>query len=291
MIEEASAILDGVGQKSRVMVRRATFVKVVAGSAQVDMVSSRFLAEFGTGYVPQPGETVQVLTVEDRHLVLPARALPGTGTVLSASGDYVTVATVVGEQRLPYVGATPSAGNVVGISWSETPFVIGKLSTSPNPTPPPPDPGGGGAVRSATFMAIDTGSSDRGAARWWQAQPWASNTTFGAWFYGSQIKDTIPAGAQFVSLEFYVSWQSRSGGDPRFVLHDAASKGSLPNYSAYVQWGPAGGWQTPPGAGDWFNALKAGGSWWGVGLNQGGYSRFSSRAQDSMSGAIRISWR
>lgn len=290
MTSEVDALFSQFGDTPRVLVRRGVFAGITDGVARVDMGDSRFACDWGTGYIPTVGETVQVLTVDARHLLFPAKALPGTGTVLTAAGNRVNVQTTAGTYSLPYVGTAPTSGDLVGISWSETPFIIGKLSTStppPSPVPPPV----AGQTRSATFQAIDTGSSDRGRARWWQAQPWASDSTFGAWFYGTQIKDTIPAAAQFVSLEFYVSWQSRSGDSPRFVLHNAASKGDLPGYSAPVSWAPAGGWQTPPGAQDWFNALKAGGSWWGVGLNQGGYSKFSSRAQDSMTGALRISWR
>ncbi|OJU41827.1 MAG: hypothetical protein BGN97_03760 [Microbacterium sp. 69-10] len=288
MIEEAVNILDAI--PSDVAVRQARFAEVRAGVAYVDMGDSRFVAEFGAGFVPRVGETVQILSVGRRHLMFPARALPGTGTVMTVSSGLAKVQTAVGEVSMPYIGTAPVSGDLVGISWSEQPFVIGKLSVQPDAPEPIPDPGGG-AVRSATFMATDTGSTDRGQSRWWQAQPWASNTTYGAWFYGTQIRDTITAGASLVSLEFYVSWVQRQGGDPRFALHNLASKSGVPAMGTYTPWAPGSGWQTPPMAQAWFDALKAGGSALGVGLNQGGYNKFSSRAQNAMSGALRISWR
>lgn len=287
MIDEAAAILDVQGQPA---VRLARFAELGEdGSAYVDMDMSRFVAE-PTGYVPQVGETVQILSVGRRHLMFPARALPGTGTVMTVTAGVVTVQTTAGQFSMPYVGDAPTSGDLVGLSWSEQPFVIGKLSVQPSTPDPIPDPGGS-TVRSATFLATDTGSTDRTQSRWWQAQPWASNTTYGAWFYGTQIRDTIPAGASLVSLEFYVSWAQRQGGDPRFALHNLASKAGVPVMQPYTQWAPGSGWQTPPMAGAWFDALKAGGSAFGVGLNQGGYNKFSSRAQNAMSGALRISWR
>jgi hypothetical protein len=289
VIEEAISILNsGAGQ---IDVRQARFAEVKAGVAYVDMGDSRFVAEVGTGYVPQVGETVQILSIGRRHLMLPARVLPGTGTVMTVSSGLAKVQTIAGEFTMPYVGTAPASGDRVGISWSEQPFVVGKLSVQPPGPDPIPDPGGGG-TRSATFMVTDTGSTDRGPARWWQSQPWASSSTFGCWFYGTQIRDTIPAAAQLVSLEFYVDVRKvNAGGTPRFALHNLASKSGLPSMQPYTQWAPGGGWQTPPMDGEWFAGLKAGGSALGVGLNQGGWTQYASRAENAMSGALRISWR
>lgn len=292
MIDEAAAMFDTFGDAPRVMLRRGVFSGVGAGVALVDMGTSRFACDWGTGYVPTVGETVQILTVNDRHILLPSKALPGTGTVMTTSATLVTVQTIAGTFTMPFIGTAPTSGSLVGISWSETPFVIGALSVQPTTPGPVPNPGGGGpTLRSATFQVTDTGSTDRGSPRWWQAQPWASNSTFGAWFYGNQIRDSIPAAAEFVSLEFYVSWQQRQGAAPRFALHDSGAKGLIPGFGAVTAWNPEGGWQVPPDPAGWFNQLKAGGSRMGVGLNQGGYNKFSSRAQDSMTGALRISWK
>lgn len=289
MIDEVEAWFDEFGDDNPTRVRKAVFAEARDGVAWVDMGGSRFACDF-TGFVPRVGDTVQVVSIGHRHLLFAARALPGTGTVMTVSSGLAKVTTVAGEFTMPYVGTAPASGDLVGISWSETPFVVGKLSVQPVGPAPVPNPGGA-TTRSATFLATDTGSTDRDKARWWTAQPQAGNTMYGAWFYGTQIRDTIPASAQFVSLEFYVSWQYRSGGAPRFALHDFGYKNGLPNFGPYAQWDPPGGWQTPADAAGWFAALKAGGGMLGVGLNQGGYNKFSSRAQDSMSGALRISWR
>lgn len=273
-----------------VNIRRGIFVALQDGAAVIDMADSRFVADFGSGHVPMPGDAVVVVSAHGRHLMFPGRPLPGVGTVLTVTSGMVRVNTTIGEFTMPHVGAAPTSGDLVGVSWSEQPYVVGKLSVQPVAPAPIPDPSVG-VVRSATFMPTDTGSTDRDKSRWWQAQPWASNTTFGAWFYGDQIRNTIPAGASFVSVEFFVAWQQRQGGAPRFALHNLPTKTGVPSMGAYTQWNPNAGWQTPPMAQAWFDGLKAGGGSYGVGLNKGGYNRFSSRAQNAMSGALRISWR
>ncbi|UTT53818.1 hypothetical protein [Microbacterium maritypicum] len=257
MIDEAAALFDGFGDAPRVVLRRGVFSGVGAGVAWVDMGTSRFACDWGTGYVPTVGETVQVLTVNDRHMLFPSRALPGTGVVMTTGANMVTVQTIAGTFTMPFIGTAPTSGALVGISWSETPFVIGALSVQPKPLDPVPNPGGG-TLRSATFQAIDTGSTDRLQVRWWTGQPRAGNSTFGAWFYGTQIRDTIPAGATLVSLQFFASWQQRKFDAPRFALHDQAVKAGIPAFGAYTAWAPGDGWQTPPMADAWFAALKAG---------------------------------
>lgn len=291
MIDESAAILQRLEALTPVAVRKATFVEPDDGFAVVDMGDSRFVADFGTGYVPVPGETVQIISVGERHLLFPAGPKPGVGTVVTSSGLQAQVETSNGTFSMPYTGDQPASGDRVLVHWTEDGPVCGaRLSTTPEPPPPIPTPDTG-TVRSATFRAIDAGSTDRGQSRWWQAQPWASNTTFGAWFYGTQIRDTIPAGATLVSLEFFSAWASRSGGAPRFALHNLAAKTGVPSFGAYTEWVPGDGWQSVPMAAAWFAALKAGGLSLGVGLNQGGWNQFSSLAQNSMSGALRISWR
>lgn len=290
MTDEVDAMFAQFGGAARVLLRRGVFAEVRSGVAWVDMGESRFACDFGSGYVPRVGDTVQVLTVDDRHMLFPARALPGVGTVQTIGSGQVTVETTAGMFTMPYVGTAPTSGQLVGLSWSEQPFVIGPLSVQPEAPLPVPDPGAG-QVRSATFQVVDTGSHNVGSSNYWQAQPWASDSTFGGWFYGTQISDTIPASAEFVSLEFYVSWQSRYGGQPNFGLHGLPWKSGQLSFTNVQPWAPAAGWQTPPNAATWFAALKAGGGRSGIGLSHGGWNKFSSRAQDSMSGALRISWR
>ena len=291
ILPEADAILAG-DDSPRLNVRKATFVGVVDGFAQVDMGDSRFVCDFGSGYIPNVGEIVRVWTVGDQHFVFPSGPRPAAGTVLTVSETTVTVQTLTGNLTIPFLAAAPASGDRVGIVWSEDgPWCAGKLSSTPPPPTPIPEPGGGMTQRSAVFRAIDAGTANQGSANWWQPQPWASETTLGGWFYGGQIKDTIPAAARFVSMEFYASWQSRYGGAPRWGVHRLPFKSGVLAVDGAAEWVPAQGWNSLPWAGDWFNALKTGGPYYGIGLQHGGWNKFSSLAEDGMSGALRITWK
>lgn len=290
-MNDTDRLLKLVGEKSTVTSRIGTYAGTSGGQALIDIDKSRFPATFLTGYLPIVNEPVHVWSVDGSwFLVGPTSGRPATGIVATVSAGRVTATTDFGKFTMPAVGTLPTSGQTIAIGWPG-PVCLGALSTQPIAPPVPPDPGGGGVtVKEALFRAIDAGSTDRGPARWWQAQPWASNTTFGAWFYGSQIKDTIPSGAQLVSMEMYINRVQDSGDPPRFTLHTDGWKGGVPGMSAYVAWDPPNGWNAVPSAG-WFGSLIAGGPYWGIGLNQGGFNKFAALTQDGLSGALRIKWK
>lgn len=281
-------------RKSTVTKRVGTYVGNDGLNALVDLGGQRISVPFATAHVPQINDPVWVDAIDGAlRLTGPTQPKPGLGVILTVTGSRAVVRTDFGDFAMPVAphDPAPTSGDTVGISWSSGPWCTLLVDVPEAPVPPPPPSSGGGEVKTAEFRAVDAGSTDRGSSRWWQAQPWSSESTFGAWFYGNQIKDTIPAGAEFVSLEFYVSWAVRRFGGSRFTLHSDAFKGGVPAMTGYTVWNPDGGWQTPPDPAGWFNALKAGGDRFGVGLNQGGYEQFKSLAQDGMSGALRIKWK
>ena len=100
MIEEASQILQGLDARTPVAVRKARFVEPRDGFAVVDMGDSRFIADF-VGYVPVAGETVQIVSVGERHLLFPAGPKPGIGTVLTVTAGVVTAQTIAGVVAMP----------------------------------------------------------------------------------------------------------------------------------------------------------------------------------------------
>lgn len=287
-----------LAEKTRVTVYVGRYVGADGMRALVDLGDQRVPVPFASGgMVPEINEPVHVWSFDGSMMMVgPTAPKPGIGVVTTAAGDMVNVQTDFGTFLMPYGPPSdpPTSGDTVAINWSTTPSCV-KLSVSPEPVPPAPDPGGiagpGKQTRTVEFRAINAGSTDRGAPRWWTDRPYASNSTFGAWFYGTQIKDSIPADAEFVGLEFYIAYQQRQGGAPRFALHDQAFVAGVPGFWPYFEWAPPAGWQTPPDPAAWFNALKTGGDRWGVGLNQGGFNQFKSLASDGMSGALKITWR
>lgn len=296
-MNEIEALAKAIGERSIVIPRRATYVsRTETGQALVQIEDRTFSVDFATNYMPTKNETVHVWQIDGAlFLIGPVASNPTRGVVATTSSTRLTITTDLGTLLdVPFVGAQPLAGDTVALGWSEGPLCLGRISTYASivpPTPPAPPPPPPAQVRSATFYPIDTGSTDRNQMRWWTAQPYASNSTYGAWVYGGQIKDTIPASAELVSLQFYVAWAQRQGAAPRFVLHTIPFLNAVPGVSAYWEWAPGSGFQTPPDPLAWFNGLKAGGPWFGVGLNQGGYNRFASRAQDGSSGALSIAWK
>ncbi|WP_147436700.1 hypothetical protein [Microbacterium telephonicum] len=222
----------------------------------------------------------------------PVGPRPGVGVVSTVADPLVTVTTDFGDFQMPFAGDTPpTSGDTVGISWSSGPW-CSKLSTSPDEPAQPPGPiGGGGRVQVAEFRAVDAGTTHSNGD-WWQAQVWAADNNDGAWFFGSQVRDTIPAGATFESLQVFINRIQKQGAAPNWALHSSASKSGVPSFTGLGAWHPGGnGWQTPPFAAVMFDALKGGGSALGFGFPNGGYNKFASLAQDGMSGALKISWK
>lgn len=287
---DTDAVLKLLGEKSRVVARVGRYVGVVGGQAIVDIDQSRFPTTFLTGFLPVPNDPVHVWSVNGMwFLVGPASGRPSFGVVTTVTGGRVTVTSDFGNFTMPHIGAAPTSGDTVGISWPG-PVCLGRLSVQPDVPVTPTDPGsGGGLLKDATFMAVDAGSTDRGSARWWTGQPWASSSTYGAWFYGTQIKDTVPAGSAVESMEIFIRRVQDQGDAPRFTLHTSAYKGGVPGMSPYLTWDPPNGWNQVPAG--WASALIGGGGYWGVGLNQGGWNKFASLAEDGFSGALRIKWR
>lgn len=296
MTSDAEFFAEQLGQLSPTKLRRGRFVGLNGDRlALVDMGDSRFPCLFGTGYIPPVNEVVQVLSIGSQHLLLPLGARPKVGTVQTVSAPYATVQTLIGSVTAAYAGTAPTSGQRVLLEWTEDgPVVLsGALSVTPGTIDPDPDSTPPAKVRTVVFRAVQAGTTNYGgSASYWTPTVQAGNGNYGFWFYGSAIKDTIPAGATLVSLQFKVNRTKDFGGDPRFVLHNAPyATPTMPTVSGYTEWDPPQGWQTPPMAATWFAALKQGGSYYGVGLNQGGYNVFASLAQDSESGALRISWR
>ncbi len=288
----SDAVRQLVEAKSSVTTRIGAYVGADSGRAVVDVAGARVTATFKCSSLPEVGDSVWLETVDGTlFLTAPTIPKPGIGTVLSLPDvDHALVSTTLGEvTAIIHAGDDLATDDIVGITWPGP--ACYKLATSPDDIAVGPGgTTGGGGVQTAEFRAIDAGSTDRGAARWWTSQVYASSSTYGAWMYGTAIKDTIPATASFVSLQVYMSWVSKYGGAPRMVMHNLATKSGLPSESAYTEWTPGSGYQTPPNAVDIFNALKAGGGYYGVGFNQGGLNVFASLAADGMSGALRIQW-
>ena len=280
-------LLAAIKAKTKVETLVGTFVAATATGCTVDVGGGRIPARLGSSYLPAVNESVNVWTFDDgtTFVMGPTVAKPGTGTVTAVAASLVTLSTAFGDVVAPYIGATPSAGQVMALRWHGGPVAIGVMSTSPaDPTPPDP-PAVSTKQHVDVFQALDAGSWNRYG--WQQEQVWASDSYSGAWFVGSKIADTLPADADVSKVEIYLPVVSLFGSSPNFALHAYSSKpAGQPTYGASTPLAVRPGWNTLPAS--WGDALRAGGGSFGVGVNHGGKNVFRSLAQDGMSGALRI---
>jgi hypothetical protein len=294
-LDEATTVLRLVGEKADVSVQVGYFRALDGNRVVVDVGGGRIPADVATAFRPEPNEPVTLLFVDGLPTMLgPAVPKAGQGLVESVDGDYAIISTDMGSVRAPYPeGLLVAPGDLVKLLWSDGPFVVAVMSTTPEKPPVPPAPGGGGVGdRQDTFTALQSGAFQSNGSRWSSDQPRASDGYLGAWHYGSKIADTIPANAAVRSVEIFVRYASRFGSPPNFGLHSQLSQAGAPDVFDAFPWPVNDGWNTvpEPHATTWFDALKAGGGKFGVVLNHGGVNRFLSTGDDPQSGALRISY-
>lgn len=287
MTDEADVTLALLNGKSTVRVFAGTFVSATAAALTVDIPGGgRIVAAVGAGYLPEVNEPVWVWFIDGKPYVMgPTTVKPGKGTVISASGGFATLSTSIGNVVVPYDSRlSPTAGQVMKLTWQEGGFGIAVYSAVPAAPVAPVAPSTGATQHVDTFTAGDAGSYQSG--RWWTPEVWASDNNLGAWFYGSKIADTIPAGAVVTRVELYISAKQIQGYAPNIGMHALGSKVGAPSFTGTQAIAVAPGWVDLPAS--WGNSLKSGGGQLGVGVNHGGYNIFRSLAQDGSSGALRI---
>lgn len=290
MIDETTQLLSMLNKKSQVTTLVGTFVSASTTGCVVDVGGGRIPARFATSYLPEINEPILIWFIDGNPFVVgPALTKPGAGVVVSTGLNMVTLTTDYGQVTVPYAATlTPTAGQVMKLSWQDGGFAHSVMSTSPTAGQAPQASGAGVTVHADKFTAVDAGSYGLFNSRWWTGEVYASDSNRGAWFYGSTISDTIPATANVSRVQLYVSPAQISGGNPNFALHAYQSKPSgQPSYTGTTPVAITSGLvDLDPAV--FGNALKAGGGSFGVGLNQGGYNVLRSLADDGQSGALII---
>lgn len=269
------------------------FVDRVGNLVRVNTGGTTVTLPFVGLSLPPAGHSVQMQQTNGQMVVTgPARPLPGKGILTATGSPRATVTAWEVEYSLPYMGSyTPVLNDEVAITWTtDGGLITGSLSAPPKPIvveapQPAPDPGPQ-QYHPAPFTAVDAGSFQAG--RWTKADVWASDSLTGFWFYGPAIKDTIPDGAVINSAAIYLSPTRQQFAAPNLQAHNASTR--PPGEPAFVggqhQPGGRSGWQPIPVA--FVDFLK--GNDGGIGVNHGGYNVFRSLAQDSLSGALDISY-
>lgn len=294
-------------QLAKTSLLRGTFVAQTATGGTCDVHGGR-IPVYLTDYLPEIGENVWLLFVRDVVVVIgSAQSKPATGTIAAApSGGFVAVTINGAIVQCRYAqGLTLQAGQLVQLGRANgDPFVYAVSSASsvpltPPPPPPPPSSGGSGGSssgsgstagpvkRSTTFKATDTCSFYTGRGRA-NDNVYDSSSLVGCWFYGTVIADSIGNSATINSAQIYLPALQVMYGNPRLGTHSAANRpATSPAVSNPRQIGGRQGWVDITSTGI-LTTLKATAG--GIGTDHGGYNIYKSRAQDAMTGALKVTW-
>lgn len=286
MIDEATQILALINKKSRVLPLQGTFVAANVNGCTVDVGGGHIPAQWGTDYLPEINESVWVEFIDGVAFMRgPATGKAGQGTVVSVAGGFVTLTTDFGQIIVPYNAAlTPTAGQVLKLTWRGGGYADSLMSTSPPPNVAPPTSNGGTKVHADKFTTLDAASWN---GSWSSSRLWASNTYLGAAWYGTKIRDTIPSTAVVSRVQVYISPVQIQGNNPIFALHaDLSRPAGAPSLSSPTAIAIAPGWVDLPNS--FGDALKSGGGMAGIGLDHGGFNILHSRAEDADTAALLI---
>ena len=252
-------------------------VNVGGGSLNMPMV----------GAVPWPGDKVHVGYLGQRPVCLGARPKAPIGTVSVVPSNGLV--TVLGDDGLTYVYPYDSTraystgqrvrldheGRTVGSGYGGEP-VVGEFF--------PPAGAGPSGPQSKTFYPTDSGNYRGGAYAGQAAEVSDGRSAF--YWYGAQIRDTIPDGAAVsaASIRLTQEWDQVPGVASRMGTHSEGSRGGEPALS--------GALSVPGGTRDvdilqFADALKT-----GTALGVGLYKTFGWRRYGpaSSSGQITITW-
>lgn len=288
METEADAILRIVGEKAS--------VRLISGAyrglddtfrAVVDFDGGRVPA-YLLGYRPEVNEPVWVMVVDGVAYVCgPGVPRPSEGTVVSvdAVAHTAVVSSDVGEVTVGYPAALLLApGDLVRLVWHGGGWVLDIITAAVAPdVPTGPSAGGRNTVE---FTAIDSGSYQPGFG-WRTNDVWSSASNKGAWFYGSQIRDTIPDSASIVSAEIFLPNPSKLTGARPFGRHTYDTKpGGEPTITDTSTLGGTSGWVSIPTSHIDYLKSNAG----GVGFALGGWWIWAGTQGNGSSGRLRVTY-
>jgi hypothetical protein len=291
MVSSGDAVADRFRDFKPWRILVGSFVEADGENGVVDVGGARVTIPSVGTYFPLPGDPVRVLrTDEGTFLLGPASPRSAVGKVTATGTPRITVEYPPDSGITKLMGYptayTPAVDDLVIVDWASGGTVVAAITAAADFEPATPDPTpvtGGRKVQ--VFTATDSGNWNGG---WWTNEVWASDNNYGAWFYGSKIRDTIPDDAVIVKTEIYLPAYFQFGDPPNFRthVHDSRPAGA-PTYSATVVLSSSrSGWVTLPNSvGDFLKANVG-----GTGMRQGGYTKYRGIQTDAQSGAMRITY-
>lgn len=234
---------------------------------------------------PWPGDTVRVVSAGRAQFCVPKWGAPN-GLVKSVSSN---VATVLGDDGETYKYPCDSA---TAVGWRvelshRGRRVLGRYLVEPAesefiPQPPPPSP----SKMSRTFYPKDSANYQSGEYKSDAVE--VSDARAGYYFYGTQIRDTIPNSASIISakLQLVENWDQTPGVASRLGYHTSSGMhpASPPALSGAINVSDDA---DPINVISYASALQTGAAY-GLGFPAGfGWRQFGGYVT---SGAITITW-
>lgn len=242
------------------------------------------------GVAPIPGRQVWVLYVGDAAVCLGMLPRSAMGLVQgAAAAGRVPVKGDDGKTySLPYLGTAPGNGTRVALDWSTGGHVQGVMSAEPEGSDyvPPDTAPPSGETRTITINPIDSGSYSNSNASWFGTAVASDSNSRGAYFYGTQVRDSIPAGATIVRAEFFAAFELAQYAGVQIGASTLAGKAGAPAWATgAIDIGLASGWKNIAGL---MPSLRSTGR--SIATGNTGYSRLS-RAGVANAGALSITFR
>lgn len=288
--EEAAARLAGLDRVgARVQQGTCKTMDWSKGRAIIN-ISGGEVAVPVVGAAPVPGRQVWVLHVGDAAVCLGMLPRASMGLVQGAAtaGRVPVLADDGTVYSVPYLGAAPGSGLRVALDWSTGGHVQGVLSAEPEGSEyvPPSTAPPAGETRTITVNPVDSGSYSNSAGSWFGTAVASDSNSRGAYFYGTQVRDSIPAGAVVTRAEFFAAFEQARFAGVQIGASTLASKSGAPSWATSgVDIGLASGWKD---VGSLITSLRTTGR--SISTTNTGYSRLA-RAGSSNAGALSITFR
>jgi hypothetical protein len=288
-MDAAEVILQALADKSHVRFLPAIY-RGLDGDlrALVDFNGGRVPAYILPGMAPMLNESVWVEVVDGvAYLHGPTTLRSDEGTIVTAADGVAAVTTATGDATAAYEDGIPlSPGDVVRLSWGPSGAWILGVAIEAVPPDVPPSPDSVGDRRTVEFSALDSGSYQPGYG-WRTKDVWSSENNSGGWFYGTQIKDTIPDTASIVTAQIYLPAPTKLSGARPFGRHGHASKpGGALTFSDTSTLAGTSGWVDIPTS--LIDHLKVNDG--GLGFGTGGYNIWPGTQRDGQSGKVRVTF-
>lgn len=226
---ESKIILDKLADKAEIRFLQGAYRGLDEfGRAIVDFSGGRVPAHILQG-PPAVNDTVWVQVANGvAYMHGPTVPKPTMGTVESAISGVAQLTTRIGPVSAAYDDGLLllDPGDVVRVLWDEHGAWVLGVAVEATAPDVPVAPGGSGGRKTAEFVPVDSGSWQAGFG-WRTLDVWSSANNKGAWFYGTQIADTIPDSAVIVGEpEIFLPNPTKQTGARPFGRHAYASKPS-----------------------------------------------------------------